>query len=197
MSDQLPTLLSPRRGHFRYESGRHGDLWLEIPRLFLRPELVRPLSARLATLFGDLPVEMVCGPAVEGALVACQVAEEMRREFCFAERVLRRGDGGSDHVEYRIPLALRTELAGKRVLVVDDVVNAGSALRSTIADLQQCGARPLALGALLVLGTAGDDLAEELSIPCRTLSRWASSLWTPEDCPLCSAGIPLSSHVTE
>jgi hypothetical protein len=32
MQEEIVSLLAARSGHFRYESGHHGDLWLEIPR---------------------------------------------------------------------------------------------------------------------------------------------------------------------
>jgi hypothetical protein len=37
MREDLASLLTARTGHFRYESGHHGDLWLEIPRMYLHP----------------------------------------------------------------------------------------------------------------------------------------------------------------
>ena len=48
MQEELLSLLAPRKGHFRLESGHHGDLWLEIPRLYLRPDRLRPFAAELA-----------------------------------------------------------------------------------------------------------------------------------------------------
>ena len=48
MQEELLSLLAARKGHFRYESGHHGDLGLEIPRLYLRPRCLRRFGAELA-----------------------------------------------------------------------------------------------------------------------------------------------------
>jgi len=45
--------------------------------------------------------------------------------------------------------------------VVDDAINAGSAVRATVADLVSSGARVGAAGTLLVLGDVADDWASE------------------------------------
>ena len=37
MEEKLLELLSVRRGHFVLESGHHGNLWLDLDSLFLRP----------------------------------------------------------------------------------------------------------------------------------------------------------------
>ena len=41
---------------------------------------------------------------------------------------------------------------GRRVAVVDDVIIAGSAVRGVLVELGACGATPVAIGALAVLG---------------------------------------------
>jgi hypothetical protein len=52
-----------------------------------------------------------------------------------------------------VPASHREGLRGKRVALVDDVINAASAVRSAWADLEDAGAQPVALGALMVLGS--------------------------------------------
>jgi len=61
-------LLSARKGHFFLESGHHGNLWLDLELLCLRPGLLRPLISELAKRLSRLEVEVVCGPFVEGHL---------------------------------------------------------------------------------------------------------------------------------
>jgi orotate phosphoribosyltransferase len=192
MHEELVSLLAARRGHFRYESGHHGDLWLEIPRLYLSPNRLRPFAAELALRLAVHGVEAVCGPLVEGALLAQMVAEELKAEFCFAEQFTRARGDGLYPVGYRIPEALRLEVVRKAVAVVDDVVNAGSAVRGALADLRACGARPVAIGALLVLGSAGSTtfVAGE-GLPLESLAYLPNTLWEPSTCPLCAAGLPL------
>jgi orotate phosphoribosyltransferase len=77
MIDQLPT----RRGHFLLESGHHGDTWLDLELLCVRPDRVRPLANELAARLQKHGAEVVCGPLVEGAFLALMVASEMGLPF--------------------------------------------------------------------------------------------------------------------
>lgn len=43
-NDELVRLAELRRGHFALESGHHGDLWLDLDRLFVEPWVVAPLA---------------------------------------------------------------------------------------------------------------------------------------------------------
>ena len=92
---------------------------------------------------------------------------------------------------YRIPDALRDRLRGRSVAVVDDVVNAGSATGATIADLRACDTRPVALGALLVLGEGAARLADEEGLALASVAALPNDIWAPADCPLCAAGVAL------
>jgi orotate phosphoribosyltransferase len=48
--------------------------------------------------------------------------------------------------DYRIPEVLRPRLAGRRVAIVNDVINAGSAVLGTYRSLQDCGAQSVRPG---------------------------------------------------
>ena len=175
------------------ESGHHGELWLELERLCLRPERVRPFATELTRLLKPYNIEAVCGPLNEGAFVALMVAEELGVDFTYAERLAATGRDGLFPVDYRLPALLRELVRGRRVAVVNDVINAGSAVRGTLTDLQACGAIPVALASLLVLGDSASRLAGEWSVPLLQLGRLPNPLWTAAECPLCAAGVPLSN----
>ena len=83
---EVVRLLPSRKGHFRLEPGHHGDLWLDLELLCLRPEPVQRLAAHLAARLAAHQVEVVCGPLIEGAFVALMVASELGVPFTYAER---------------------------------------------------------------------------------------------------------------
>ena len=196
MHDEIVDLLAARRGHFRYESGHHGDLWLEIPRLYRRPTVLRPFAAALAVRLARHGVEAVCGPLIEGALLAQMVAEELDAEFYFAEQYERPEDDGLFPIGYRIPASVRPDARDKATAIVDDVINAGSAARGTLDDLRACGARPLVIAGLLVLGHSARALASGEGVSLESLTSLPGTLWEPANCPLCVSGMPLESGTT-
>jgi orotate phosphoribosyltransferase len=191
VSEEILTLVEGRRGHFRFESGHHGDLWFDLDTLCARPRRVRPFAADLARRLSSYQVDGVCGPLTEGAFIAMLVASELDVEFSYAERVAHPGLDALFSVEYRLPPSLRAAVRGKRIAIVNDVISAGSAVRGTFADLEGCGAQVIAVGALLVLGSAMAAFAAEKKVVLEALVEMPFNIWVPSACPLCADGVPL------
>ena len=191
MGESVLELLSARQGHFLLESGHHGELWLDLESLCLRPRRVQRLAGELAASLSELRLDAVCGPLVEGSFVALLVAMQMNVQFTYAERYSRATSDSLYPMGYRIPASLRSGLEGKRVAIVNDVINAGSAIRGTFADLEECGAVVTAIATLLTLGTAAAAFAAGKGVPLISLGTMPNRLWAAPECPLCSTGIAL------
>lgn len=193
MTDQIgETLLQAvcaTRGHFLYESGHHGDLWLDLDSLFLDAARMRGWAAALAGQAAGL-AEIVCGPLTGGAFLAQSIAAELGLGFIHAER-----HGADGAVRYRIPAPLAATLAGRRVLVADDAINAGSAVGLTLAELRRHGAVPAGIACLLTLGDAAGRIAAAQGVKLLALAALERGMWLAEDCPLCAAGVPLQGPV--
>jgi orotate phosphoribosyltransferase len=174
------------RGHFRYESGHHGDLWLDLDALLVDARAVQGWAAALAEQVAACRPEVVCGPLTGGAFVAQALAATLGAAFVYAERNLVEGS-----VRYRIADGLRARLAGRRILLADDAVNAGSALLATLEDARRCGAKLAGFASLITLGDAAAMLAARHRVPFVHLIALERSLWPASDCPLCVAGVPL------
>jgi orotate phosphoribosyltransferase len=172
------------RGHFVYESGHHGDLWLDLDALFVDARRARGWAAALAERAAACKPEFICGPLTGGAFVAQSLAAEIGAGFVFAERFVPE----TGPVVYHIPESLRGALHGRRILLVDDAVNAGSAWLATLADLEACGAALAGFAALLTLGAAASQIAERYDAPLFALAALERRMWTAEDCPLCRSG---------
>jgi orotate phosphoribosyltransferase len=191
MQQELIDLLAARDGHFRLESGHHGDLWLDLDSLFLRPTRLRTIVGDLARQISRHEVDAVCGPMAGGAFVAQTIANHLDLEFCYSVRVAPPQSGILYSAQYRIPDALRAKVGGKRVALVDDVVNAGSAVRATYVDLKICDAQVVVIGALLALGSSASNFAAEKQVALEAIAHLPNRLWVPSECPLCGARVPL------
>jgi orotate phosphoribosyltransferase len=193
MNDGLLSLFAARKGHFRFESGHHGDLWLDLELLCQRPESVRPFASELARRLAPWRVDAVCGPLVEGAFVALMVASELKVNFLYSDRIVPANAGGMFSIDYRIPAPLREGVRGRRVAIVNDVINAGSAVRGTFSDLKAAGAEPVVIGTLLTLGSPASEYAAESCVALESLTSLPNNLWVPGECPLCAAGVALTA----
>ena len=120
------------------------------------------------------------------------IADDLGTQFLFAERIVT-DRSGLYPVDYRIAPALRKTIQGMRVAIVDDAISAGSAVRSTLADVESCGAMPVVLGALISVGARARQFAATKRIALECLVELPQAIWTPTECPLCAAGTPLTS----
>jgi orotate phosphoribosyltransferase len=186
----LLSSVGARRGHFMFESGHHGDFWLDLETLCARPAAIQPFAADLAARLRPYRVDAVCGPLNEGALVALMVAADLDCELTYAERFVNPDRGALFPIDYRLPAAQHPLVRGRRVAIVNDVISAGSAVRGALAHLDALGAHIVAVGSLAILGTLFVTYARERALPLETLAHRAHNLWAPAACPLCQAGVP-------
>jgi orotate phosphoribosyltransferase len=195
IEDEVTRLLPARKGHFLLESGHHGDLWLNLELLCLQPERIRGLAAQIAARLTAHNVEVVCGPLVEGAFVALMVAEKLGLPFTYAERFADVSRDDLYPVRYRLPRALRDVVRGRRVAIVNDVVNAGSAIRGTFSELRACSAVPVVIATLAVLGKSAARFAAHHKLALVTITSIPNEIWIPAECPLCRRSIPLENFL--
>lgn len=164
-------------GHFRLSSGLHSGRYLEKCRLFENPRLLEPMGAELARRFAGASVEVVLGPTTLGIVLAYTVARHLGVEARFAEREegvrqLRRGQV--------LP-------PGTRVLVVDDILTTGGAVRECLEVVRRHGA------VLVGVGVLGDRSGGQVDLGARLESLLTVSVeaFPPDACPLCAQGVPL------
>src|SRR5271166_6890530 len=105
---ELISFVQGRQGHFRIESGHHGDLWLQLETLCLSSREIQPFAAQLAVKLAPHRPQVVCGPLVEGAFIALLVSLELGCDFVYAERFANPAREGLYPVEYRLPKALHS-----------------------------------------------------------------------------------------
>lgn len=148
---------------------------MDLDALFLTPTALQPYAAALADLLLPYAPDAVCGPLVGGAYAAQQVALALPADFCWTD--------GAD-----LPLAHR--LAGRRVAMVDDAINAGAAVTTAATALSAAGAEFVAVAAFLTLGSAPRTVA---GAPVLSLASLPSTLWPATTCPRCAAGHPLDT----
>ncbi len=182
-------LAQPRRGHFELGTGYHGDLWLDLDALFLRPAVLRPYARWLGDRLAQHGIDAVCGPVEGGAFLAQTVADLRGTAFLPAYR--RPASGSPEPVGYRLPRAARRAIGGWRVALVDDAINAGTAVLACFDQVRDSGAVPVAVAALLSLGRASAMVAATMSLPFYAVATMPSQVWPAGECPLCASGIPL------
>ena len=175
----------PRRGHFDLGTGYHGDVWLDLDALFLRPARLRPYVEWLAERLREHSPDAVCGPLEGGAFLAYAVADLLGVAFLAGYRSPGQATG------YHLP-SVPGGIGGWRVAVVDDAVNAGTAVAACLRELRAQGAVPVAVAALLALGEANAIVPARLGVPFYPAGTITSRAWAARECPLCAGGIAVT-----
>ena len=106
------------------------------------------LAARLAELVEPLAPEIILGVARAGLFPATAVACALRREL-FPVRVTRRLN---DEVRFQSPVwrtPVPAEVAGRRVIVIDEMADSGETLRLVAEAARAAGATHVATAALV------------------------------------------------
>jgi orotate phosphoribosyltransferase len=170
------------KGHFRLTSGLHSSEYLQSALVLQHPaaaeKLGRLLAEQLRSLAGA-PVGFVVSPALGGLIIGYEVARALGVRFIFTERdtatgkmVLRRGFS----VE-----------PGEIGVLVEDVITTGGSTREVVELLRAAGAKILAAGSIIDRSGGRADAGA----PRVALETMQVAAHYPEQCPLCTAGIPV------
>ena len=165
-----------RFGEFTLKSGRQSPYFFNMGRIDSGAALARLGRAYAAALVGaGIEVDMLFGPAYKGialaAATAIALADHHGRDLPWAynrKEAKDHGEGGS---------LVGAALAG-RVLIVDDVMTAGTAVRESLALIRAHGATPA--GVLIALDrqergqgerSAAQEVALEHGVPVVAITR--------------------------
>ena len=180
-------------GHFDYGNGYHGRVYLNPHQLFRHPSTIWRFAQDLIDLLpGDLVqrTEVVAGPATGGALLAHTIAglldshRSLTHPPCSFAPFNYDPAGG-----FALRPFYRRELAGKRILLADDVRNTGQTFARCAALVREAG------GTVLATVEIYDRLETiaELDAPNIALAEYkAPENFTASACPLCKAGVPIT-----
>ena len=101
----MSQLAHARQGHFDLGTGYHGDVWLDLDALFLRPALLRLDVRWLADRLRQHRVDAVCGPMEGGAFLAYALADALEVAFLPAYRAAAPDEGTGAATAYRLAWA--------------------------------------------------------------------------------------------
>jgi orotate phosphoribosyltransferase len=166
-------------GHFRLTSGRHSNTYFQCAKVLQYPEHLSTVCGRIAGHFRNSAVETVISPAIGGIVVGTEVGRQLGVKTIFAERkdgkmTIRRGFGLEK---------------GERVVVVEDVITTGGSVAEVIELVEAAGAELVGVGSVVDRSNGKVRLADnQYSVLLMEVVSY-----TPEECPLCSEGIPVEA----
>ena len=126
-------------GHFVLTSGRHSASYFQCAKVLQHTEYLTAFSIMIADEFEPQAPDLVISPAIGGVVLGTEVGTQLGCRTIFAERkegnmVIRRGF----HIE-----------KGEKVLVVEDVITTGGAVREVMDLVEDAGGNILGVGVLV------------------------------------------------
>ncbi len=177
--------------HVVYASGNHGRDYVNKDRVFMDRQKLILLCAEIAERFRHDTIDVVLGPAMGGVIVAQWVGYTLSQitgrdiVSAFADK---NGHGG-----YEVRRGYQDIVPGKRVLMVEDVINTGQSIMNAMSAVRRVGGEIVALAALC---NRGGMRVEELGVPrLEALVNVSLPQWPAERCPMCAEGMPINTTV--
>jgi orotate phosphoribosyltransferase len=121
----------------------------------------------------------VAGPTTAGIILAFEVARQLGTRTIYAEKTENKS------FAFKRGAAISH---GDRVLVVDDVLTTGGSIKEVILRVKERG------GILVGVGVLVDRTEQDIDFgaPLFSCHRAEAISYSPDECPLCEAKIPLT-----
>jgi orotate phosphoribosyltransferase len=181
--------------HFVYTSGRHSSVYINKDALYLHTETISALCKRMVERYDPQQIDAVVGPVLGGIVLSQWAAHHLNQRRTGGETLAIYAEKASDgrDKQFFFGRGYSRYIAGKNILVVEDVLTTGGSARQVIEVVRGLGGKVVALSALCNRGNVsssdvGDVLLSALvSIDLDT--------YAPEDCPLCKSNVPINTEL--
>ena len=165
-----------RKGHFVYPNGKHASHYFQMPLAFRYYDNARILSVGLSRLFrmeksiaSQLPKVSVISPSPGGIMVAFGVREALSAEQIYWAEM---EDGKRQFRQYM------AESEVHPVIIVDDILRSGRAIRETIELCKEIGTEVIGVG---VIAKFEDAPNEFNGIPVKSLLSFDVNFYESEN----------------
>lgn len=166
-----------KEGHFLLASGLHSPVYWEKFRILQYPHYTEKLCSLIARHFKDQKIDVVAGPTTGGIILAFETARQLGVRSIFAEKE------GETRL-FRRDFELTPD---ERVLIVDDVLTTGGSIRETMSAVDKLDSA--IIGVAVLVNRSQEKV--DFGVPLFSCLRAPTTVYPPQECPLCAAHIPL------
>lgn len=191
--------------HIVYTSGKHGSAYVNKDAIYPHTDLTSDLCLEIAEEFSKLEIDTVIAPAIGGVILSQWVAHHLTRitgkevfgvysekeELTEDEKKL---DPKSKE-RFVIKRGYDKLVSGKRILVVEDVLNTGGSVQRVIEAVRLIGGNVIGLAALCNRGDVTPEKIASPPVPIFSLLNVSLEAYDEAFCPLCSKGVAINTQV--
>ncbi len=179
-------------GHFVGTSGKHFGTYVNKDALYPHTAQTSEICKMMADKVKELEVDVVVGPALGGIIlsqwVAYHLSQIKNKEIL---GVYTEKDADKNQVFTR---GYNKLVAGKKVLVVEDLTTTGGSAKKVVESARAAGAEVVAV-VVMVNKNPKEVTADFFSAPFYFLDILEVPVYSQADCPLCKLGVPINITV--
>lgn len=181
--------------HFVYTSGRHSSVYVNKDALYVHPEVISELCQRMAQPYDAEQVDVVVAPVLGGIVLSQWVAHALNQRRSSGETlaVFAEKSGESTEKQFIFTRGYDKYIAGKNILVVEDILTTGGSVRQVIELVRRHDGNIIGVSALCNRGNVQpQDIGD---VPIHTLVEIDLQTYTAEECPFCKASVPINTEL--
>lgn len=181
--------------HFVYTSGRHSSVYVNKDALYVYPRKIATLCRAMAAPYDAKQIDVVVGPVMGGIVLSQWAAHHLNERRTNGETLAvyaeKEGDGTDKTFAFR--RGYDRYIAGKNILVVEDILTTGGSARQVIELVRRHGGNVIGLSALC---NRGNVQAQEVAgTPIHTLISISLETYSVEECPFCRDHVPINTEL--
>ena len=180
-------------GHIVYTSGLHGTAYVNKDAVYPHTEETSRLCRAIAERFAPDKVEVVIAPAIGGVILSQWTAYHLTKMNGY-EVLGVYAEKSEGRNAFVIKRGYDKIVAGKNVLVVEDVLTTGGSAKKVVEATRALGGNIVGLG---VLCNRGGITPEDVANPPKLfeLVNVRLDAWDEKECPLCLQNVPINTDV--
>ena len=179
--------------HFVYTSGKHGSTYVNKDALYPYTSETSFLCMLLARRFINDDVDLVIAPVIGGVILSQWVAHHLSQltwRYVFAVYA----EKADDRDTVVIKRGYDKLIAGKNVLVVEDVITTGGSAKKVVQATRAIGGNVVGLGVLCNRGIVTSQ--NVANVPkLISLVNMKLEACDEKNCPLCKQNIPINTDI--
>ncbi len=184
--------------HFVYSSGRHSSVYINKDALYLHTKTISWLCQLMAQPYDANRVDVVVGPVLGGIVLSQWVAHHLNATRSSGETLAVYAEKSADSAgfinkQFFFSRGYDKYIAGKNILVVEDVLTTGGSARQVIELVRQHGGNVIGLSALCNRGNVQSEEVGNVTI--QTLVIISLKTYTAEACPFCKQQLPINMEL--
>ncbi|WP_188587005.1 orotate phosphoribosyltransferase [Gordonia jinhuaensis] len=160
---ELVTELSVVHGRVTLSSGKEADYYVDLRRATLHHEAARLIGSLMRELTGDWDFDAVGGLTLGADPVATAIMHARGRDIdAFVVRKAAKAHGMQRQIE-------GPDIAGKRVLVVEDTTTTGNSPLTAVRAAREAGATVVGVATVVDRATGADEVIRAEGVEYRSL----------------------------